>query len=274
MMFRRTLRVSLRGLAPLSVLAFALGAAPGCGGRSLSAPHPDGGAGQGAGAAGSVSGAAGATGGTIGTGVAGTTGTAGTGAAGAGAGGAGGFAGSDGVGGHGGAGGGPACGPCPLIDCAMGFMSVVDPTVSCCPICRPLDCGTVDCVNPTCPSDSHAETPPGTCCPVCVAGPSQACNRAQRDYQETRMGLLEKYAASSCQIDSDCKLIYESNNCERNCGEALEVSVAGFLNYNLSNLADDCNRSCPPSVAPPCAPLGAVCSNGVCTTAVGPPGFP
>jgi hypothetical protein len=266
--------MTTRRLAPVSILACAVAAfvlasgGPGCGGRSLNAPHPDGGAaGDGAGAAGSGSGAAGATGGSIGTGVAGTpgTGAAGTGTAGAGA---------AGAGGHAGAGGGPACGPCPDIGCAMGFMSVVDPRVSCCPICRPVDCTTVDCVNPNCPSGSHAETPLGTCCPVCVAGSSQACNQAETAYQQLRKGSLEKYGASSCKADSDCKLVFENNSCVSSCGVALEVTVAGFFESNLASFANDCNQSCPMPDVAPCAPLVAVCSNGLCTTAGAPLGFP
>jgi hypothetical protein len=197
-----------------------------CGGRSLSTTHPDGGgAGQATGSAGDGGGTTGTAGGTTtgsggsgtgsggsGTGSAGAgTGSAGagTGSAGTGAGGVGGATGSGAAGGHagttgqGGA-GGAGCGLCPPTNCKDGFMAVVDPAVSCCAICRPINCATVDCANPQCEPGFHTEVPAGKCCPVCVKGLSEACNKAQAYYSSSRQQFLEKYGASPCNVDADC----------------------------------------------------------------------
>jgi len=250
----------------------------GCGGRSLLEPKPDGGgAGQGSGAAGNegsagtagATGAAGSTSGAAGaTGAAGSqTGTAGSpGVAGSGTGTAGttGTAGStSGSGGTTGAGGSAACGPCPNPNCKMGFMSVVDPTVSCCPVCRPINCATVDCAAPPCPN-GHLETPDGQCCPVCVAGPPLACLKGQKDYVVQRAQLLDKYGSAPCMVDKDCALFFEKNQCQVGCGVAIATSLLDNLRTNLNGPASmECN-TCPPPPVPPCAQFVALCSNGLC----------
>jgi hypothetical protein len=148
-------------------------------------------------------------------------------------------------------------------------MSVVDPSVSCCPLCRPIDCSNVKCATPICPTGFHAEVPMGGCCPTCVMGVSMQCNGAQAAYGAQRSALLEKYSAPSCMVDSDCTLVYESNACVSNCGEALPVATASSFTMNLMTLAGACDMACPPKAAPPCALLTAACSNGKCTTVPG-----
>jgi hypothetical protein len=257
-----------------------------CGGRSLS-PSVDGGAGgKPTGAAGNGSAGTSPTGMSTGTagdavgaagagtaGAAGVTGAAGavTGAAGTSSTGAAGVVGTTGAAGSGtagatgAAGSGAACGPCPDPKCKDGFMSVVDPAISCCPICRPLDCAAVDCAAPDCPADSHAEVPSGKCCPVCVKGVSQACNAAQASYASNREAMIQKYGSTPCKIDSECKIVYETNACVTNCGVALPVSTAGFFESNIESWAAACNAACPAKPLPPCLALSAVCSNGLCT---------
>jgi len=185
-------------------------------------------------------------------GAGGTTGSTGT-------------AGVSGGGGQGGAGGTIACGPCIPPQCEAGFVSVIDPAVPCCPICKPLDCSTTQCGPIDCPSGSHPEIPTGQCCSQCVMGFSQACNSAQSQYVGNRQALLEKYGEASCKQDSDCRLIFETNACVSNCGEALPASTANNFVTNMAGLAMACNQSCPPIATPPCAPQVAVCSNGRCT---------
>jgi hypothetical protein len=248
--------------------------------------HPDGGAagkstgsagsaatGEGTGTAGSSAGGAAASGfagasGFGGTGILGVAGSgvAGSGVAGTGVTGQGGAGAQAGGSGQGGAGGAPACGPCPAPNCKDGFMQVVDPAISCCPICRPLNCATVDCANPNCPSGTHAEVPNGQCCPVCVMGVSQACNQAQAAYDRDRAILLDKYGSSQCMVDADCVLVAEANACEQHCDVALPVSTANFYVENfLKPDGAKCDASCPPIFLPACQPFVAVCSNGLCT---------
>jgi len=231
----------------------------GCGGRTLLPPSS-------AGAAGAAveTGAAGNSGAAGNPGAAGDPAT--TGGAGAiGHAGATGHAGSSGAAGQSGAGGASACGLCPDPACKPGFMSVVVPAISCCPICRPLDCATVDCAPVVCAAGTHAETMPGQCCPVCVAGPSKACNDLRTQMQGLRKSLLAKYDATPCNVDADCTLVVEQNACVTNCGVALPVSTAPLFTANLEMLAIACDDACPPLAVPPCAPEVAVCSNGLCT---------
>jgi hypothetical protein len=183
-----------------------------------------------------------------------------------------GAAGASGVAGASGSGGstGSGCGPCPPTSCNPGFVSVVDPTISCCPICRPLDCSAVTCPLIDCPPGTHAETPTNQCCPACVTGFSKACNDAMTTYNGQRMIMLDKYGSAGCNIDSDCMFFTEHNACVTNCGEALPVSTYGSWDQNIQGLADSCNAVCPPKPLPSCAHFVAVCSNGKCVAAPGP----
>ena len=261
--------MALRLCPRVSVLALVIGwsVGAGCGGRSLSTDLPDGGgAGQatGTGAAGATASGAAGTGAAGATGAAGVAGTTGA----AGAAGVAGTTGGAGVNGHAGAGGCDST--CPDVGCKDGFMSVVDPTISCCPICRPIDCTTVDCANPNCPTGFHTEVPTGTCCPICVMGPSAACTKAQQAYGDSRASLLMKYSEAGCMVDSDCRLVFEANNCVSSCGTALALTEASFFTSNIASETQACDMSCPPIVSAPCAPLTAVCSNGLCTAVPAP----
>jgi hypothetical protein len=110
----------------------------------------------------------------------------------------------------------------------------------------------------------------GQCCPICVAGVSALCNKAQLVYQSDRKAMLEKYGMSGCMIDGDCRLVFESNACVSSCGVALPVSTAGFFETNIQGDANACDSACPPLLSPPCVPLTAVCSNGMCTAVSAP----
>ena len=168
--------------------------------------------------------------------------------------------------GQGGAGGAPACGPCPASSCQVGYMSVVDPAISCCPICRPINCATVDCSQPSCPAGSHAEVPTGQCCAVCVMGFSKSCNDAQARYSMDRGAYIEKYSMEPCTLDTDCRLVIETNSCDTACYSALTVTTAGFYESNISSDAAACNAACPAPPRPPCVPQTPICSNGRCTS--------
>jgi hypothetical protein len=190
-------------------------------------------------------------------GAGGTTGSTGT-------------AGVSGGAGQGGTAGAIGCGgPCMPVQCKTGYVSVVDPAISCCPICRPLDCSTTQCAPIDCPTGSHPEIPTGQCCATCVMGFSQACNTAQAQYSTNRQALLEKYGEPACKQDSDCRLVYEGNACVSNCGEALPVVTAGSFEMNISSEAAACDAACPPIPKPPCVQQVAVCSNGMCTAVPG-----
>jgi hypothetical protein len=166
----------------------------------------------------------------------------------------------------GGTAGGPGCGPCVVPVCKPGYVPEVDPSISCCPICRPMNCNATLCAQPICPAGTHAEVPTGQCCPVCVMGFSQDCNTAEAQYSMQRQAFLGKYGSIPCKVDSECRLVYEQNSCVFNCGEALPVSTAGFFETNIAPLAMACDAACPPIAPPPCLAQVAVCSNGSCTT--------
>jgi hypothetical protein len=176
------------------------------------------------------------------------------------------FGGTGSAGANGGTGGVPGCGPCMIPQCKPGYMAEVDPSISCCPICRPNNCNLAPCAKPICPAGTHAEVPTGQCCPVCVNGFSQDCNTAESQYSTQRQAYLEKYGSTPCKQDTDCRLVFEQNSCVSNCGEALPVSTAGLFESNIASLAMACNAACPPIPSPPCVPQVAVCSNGSCTT--------
>jgi hypothetical protein len=225
-----------------------------CGRRALDGSHADAAA-VGEGDAGSSKGAAGAAGGAPGNaGVSGGSGAPGN----AGVSGGGGA-------GQGGAAGAP-CGPCPSPICQPGFERVVDPAVSCCALCRRIDCSLVDCTPPTCPSGFHAEKLEGQCCPICLPGAtSMACLEGRATYARTRDQLIDKYSRAGCQVDHDCTLVYESNACVSNCGTAFLAGLAENAIMNLTIFANEDCSTCPKPEPPPCAPVVAVCSNGRCT---------
>jgi len=249
------------------VLAFGLLAAAvvACGGRPITPPHPDaaavntGPAGAPATGPGDTAGSAGKTGAAGGTGAAGTVGAAGVS----------GTAGSTGAAGSKADAG--ACGPCPAPDCKPGYMSVVDPSVSCCPLCRPIPCGPAACGTITCAPGTHPETPPGGCCPVCTPGATaESCKQGLANYDGLRAALLEKYNSTPCHTDTDCTLVDEDNACVSRCGVAFPTILANSAMSNLDSAAKmDC-AGCPPPLKPPCILQIAVCSNGQCTTALPP----
>jgi hypothetical protein len=148
-------------------------------------------------------------------------------------------------------------------------MAVVDPTISCCPICRPINCAAVLCQVIDCPMGQHPEVPMGKCCAACVDGFSKACNDAMSSYNSFRTSALDKYGSAGCNIDSDCMFFSEQNACVTNCGEALPVSTFGNWDGNIKNFAAACNAACPPKPLLPCAHFVAACSNGKCVTVPG-----
>jgi hypothetical protein len=206
-------------------------------------------AGASTGAGGVFTGAAGVTTGAAGaTGAGGTTGTAGT---------------------TGGAGSGACSVTCPALLCKPGFMPVLDTSVSCCPVCRPLNCATVDCAQPRCDANSHLETPTGQCCPICAPGPDPACAKGQQSYASLRKSLVEKYQSAGCMTDADCTLVFENNACAASCGIAVSGALAMNLISNLDSAAQSC-ATCPPPPLPPCARFVALCSNGQCVAGAPP----
>jgi hypothetical protein len=100
---------------------------------------------------------------------------------------------------------------------------------------------------------------------VCIAGESAACNKALQQYTSDREQYLKKYGESHCQVDGDCRLVFEDNSCVSNCGEALPVSTASFFESNIQPDATACNNACLGlSGKPDCMEQVAVCSNGLC----------
>jgi hypothetical protein len=193
-------------------------------------------------------------------GAGGTTGTIGTGSGGA-----------NGGAGQGGAGG--ACGPCPMLQCNPGYTTVVDRSISCCAICRPINCAALNCAPATCPVGSHTEVPAGECCPVCVM--DSACDQALAQYGTDSQAFLQKYNSFPCKLDTDCQLVFpQGNACDFNCGEALPVVTASDFEMNIANDVMACSATCTLEKAPPpCPPHVAVCSNGTCAAALLPLGI-
>ena len=206
------------------------------------------------GAAGTT-GTPGAAGTTADTGVADTTGQAGvTGAA-----------------GQGGA-AGAMCGLCPPADCKPGFMPVTNPAVSCCAICRPVNCTNVRCAAVPCPAGNHVEMLDVDCCPTCLPGVvSVACTKGRANYAVQSEQLFDKYDAGPCQSDSDCALVVENNACARSCARPINANTVSFAGSNLDSFAIAC-ATCPMPAIPPCAQLAAFCSNGRCVVGAAPPG--
>ena len=174
-----------------------------------------------------------------------------------------------GAGSQGGVDAGQACGPCPQALCKDGFTSVVDPAVSCCPVCRPINCAAVDCAPVNCPADSHLETSPGKCCPFCASGPPTACVKGRQDYATFRAQIIDKYGSAGCTTDTDCTIVGETNACQASCGIAIATSMVNNLENALASDSMGCG-TCPPPTVPPCLSLVAVCSNGRCEAASGP----
>jgi hypothetical protein len=231
-----------------------------CGDRGALTPST-GTAGSTTGAAGSTTGAAGSTK----TGAAGAT----TGAAGATTGAAGATTGA--AGDPGSAGITRVCNvPCPALACAPGFLGQLDPGVSCCPVCRKIDCSTVDCAQPLCDVTGHLETSVDQCCTVCVAGVDPSCATARQNYASSRAALVEKYASAPCMTDKDCTIVSESNPCQLSCGIAVPNILAGSLIADLNEIGWKCG-TCVPPPPPPCAPATVLCSNGQCVVGVPPP---
>jgi hypothetical protein len=221
-----------------------LALAAACGGKSLGGARPDGAA---------VNQGDDAAAGAAGTGTAGTSATAGT---------------SGAAGTTGAAGTGFACGPCPLADCKPGYVKVLESSVSCCEICRKLDCDLVSCeAPPNCPTGTHLETLEGMCCPSCQPGPiSEACKKGQEQYHSLRSQFIEKYKSIGCKADSDCRFVFDQNSCISTCGFGIHASQAESVVTNLKSLSDGLCQDCPPPLIPPCPQQVAFCSNGFCVS--------
>jgi hypothetical protein len=166
-----------------------------------------------------------------------------------------------------------ACGPCPPADCQPGFKKVVDPAVSCCALCRRIDCSLVDCAPPSaCPAGTHLEKVEGACCATCEPGPvDAACARGQEQYRMFRAQLIEKYNSLPCETDADCKFVFDDNACVSTCGFVVTASQAVSTVTNLESAAEAGCKTCPDPLALPCPFQVAVCSNGHCTSGAGRP---
>jgi hypothetical protein len=91
----------------------------------------------------------------------------------------------------------------------------------------------------------------GQCCPICV---QDTCESQRSSYLQVRQQLIEKYSTLGCDIDSDCVLYFEKNQCFIGCGIAIPSDALGNLDGNLQSFAQTtCSPNCPLEV-PPCAP--------------------
>jgi hypothetical protein len=95
---------------------------------------------------------------------------------------------------------------------------------------------------------------------------TRGCDGAQARYAMDRGAYIEKYSMTPCTLDTDCRLVIETNNCDTSCFSALPVTVAGLYESNISSDAAACNAECPAPPRPPCVPQVALCSNGTCTS--------
>ncbi len=234
-----------RGLGTWDVLGLSLALCGGaCGGRAVTieggAPGGDGGATASAGAANvggaNISGASGKAGGS----------SAGSPGAGASSGGA-----------------GNNCGQveCPDIACGSGAMLVTEPG-ACCPTCEP-NCD-VPCPGVLCASGYQPVLLPGQCCLTCVATPMLDCATGQKNYQQSRAQLTDKYQGP-CTSDADCVAVAPGNSCEADCSYvAILTATLGDLTTNLASAAlTDC-ANCGPMPIPACPQPNVSCIQGSC----------
>lgn len=96
---------------------------------------------------------------------------------------------------------------------------------------------------------------------------ADACTAGKQTYQRKRAEALHA-AASGCERDTDCGLLYESNACLAGCGTPLLATAAEATAKQLSDVASNLCSSCSPMPIPPCAPPAPLkCVAGRCSEA-------
>jgi hypothetical protein len=91
----------------------------------------------------------------------------------------------------------------------------------------------------------------GQCCPICI---QDNCATQRATYFQLRQELVDKYSTLGCNIDADCTIYYEKNQCFVGCGIAVPNSALNNLDSNLQSFAQStCSPTCPMEV-PPCEP--------------------
>jgi hypothetical protein len=103
------------------------------------------------------------------------------------------------------------------------------------------------------------------------AGTLDACAVARDQYDRLRARFVSESDASTCQADSDCKLIdlddAVHNHCNNPCGgTSIIASLAAEYVDTLTVAAKEC-IVCNNVTNADCEPLVAVCANGQCTRA-------
>jgi hypothetical protein len=140
--------------------------------------------------------------------------------------------------------------------------SIVQKPDACCPVC--LDSGCDPCVDITCPSGTHVETPVGACCPECVVDKPSACEQGRIDYASFRTSLIEKYGYSGCKNSSECIIVRENNQCVAGCGIPLPTAMSASAQSNLDSMASSYCSTCSPPDPVLCEVMAPACVNGKC----------
>jgi hypothetical protein len=167
-----------------------------------------------------------------------------------------------------GIGGKSTCGPCPDIDCGVGYTQQPSPD-GCCNVCVPLDCRMLGCPGPACgcpgiacAPGSQPIYPPDQCCPICS---DTNCDEQRRSYYGFRDQVVEKYNSLGCMQDSDCTIVYESNACASSCGTPMPWFYEKDFVVVLNEYAASTCAACPPPPLQPCpAPPPPACVAGRC----------
>src|ERR1041385_2853102 len=159
---------------------------------------------------------------------------------------------------------------CDPLECGSGLLPLPLPGECCPTVCVPSDCSTVDCPPVECPAGTHQKIPAGTCCATCArdtpaTGASGSCEDGQAGYQAYLATLLAAADVSSCNADSDCRLVRLDNTCGASCGTAVSVRGGSAITSAANAYAAAHCAACPPST--PCPPVEqfALCSGGGCT---------
>jgi hypothetical protein len=133
--------------------------------------------------------------------------------------------------------------------------------------------GGLNCVAGACPGivgscagGYHYGIAAGQCCPACIPDSTDDCAQGQRNYLDFRQTQSGYY--DDCKTDSDCVLVYESNQCV-GCGMlAVNAAHEARVASALSQYANNNCATCPPLPPLLCPRLDVACVSGVCATVV------
>jgi len=157
---------------------------------------------------------------------------------------------------------------CDPLECTEEMHAVTLPDECCPSLCAPNDCSLEVCTKVSCAEGFHPEKPKGACCQTCVrdAASSGTCEQGQEGYFDYRDQLMGGDTATTCTVDSDCRVVIFDNACEHGCGAALRGNVASSVRDALSGYADQHCGKCG-EAAPQCPSVrsSAFCTGGYCS---------